>query len=818
MKKVVLFLIIGFCTTIATQAQDYLGYVNSNYSGITGAIINPANIVDNRMRVDIALGGLGFNFGNTYLGVKRDLIRNLTTEITLKDIQKEYVTQVLNGKDKSFIFTNRVSLPSFMFGIGKKDAVGLTISRRNYISLDGVSEPLAQLLYSDVGRNTSYDVSNLLGVNIKNKNFSLNGMAWMEYGITYAHVFLNEGKHFIKAGVTPKLLQGLGSGYLKVENLELRFDNDPIKVLNDSLQFVSIIKTDVQYSHSSNYDTYVNRQGLDYTFNYLGVGLDAGIVYEYRPKHNEFLYSMDGKTDLQRRDKDKYLFKLGLSLVDLGSIKYDRGKYSSDFTLEVKSFQYRLTGIASLPVLDFDKIVDSVAVQNPMSATYRMNTPAALSFQADYNLYKRFYLNFTPYWAFQFKKRDSKVHDITVLSLTPRYDGKWFGFGIPVSYNAFMAKAQQPVKAGVSLRVGPLIFGTNDLISYLGGDFFGTNFYFLLKLPIPYGPPRDRDDDGVSNRKDKCKDVKGTWEFSGCPDRDFDHVADIFDLCPDVQGLPKYAGCPDSDGDSIPDRDDECIHEKGLPFFKGCPDSDNDSIRDKEDECPYAEGSKELKGCPDGDADGVADRDDACPTIWGLIHLKGCPDKDLDSIPDADDACPEQAGPASNHGCPMTDTDGDGVIDNLDDCPKVAGIPENKGCPAVSILNSPTTQTVEMAVEEKKIIEKAFNSLEFATAKDLIKATSNKGLDELAQLMAAHKKDWKIKLIGHTDNEGKAEKNMALSEMRAKAVKAYLISKGVLEEQIITEWYGATKPIADNKTPAGRQKNRRVEMKIVLVE
>ena len=167
----VLLTLCVLCGT--TKAQDYLGYVNSNYSGISGAIINPANIVDNRMRVDITLGGLGFNFGNTYLGLNRTIVNGIGKGDSIQQFQKAYLTQVINGKDKSFIFTNRITGPSFMFGIGKKDAIGFSVNRRNYISLDGISEPLARLLFADIGRNANYNVSNFLGVNVKNKNISL---------------------------------------------------------------------------------------------------------------------------------------------------------------------------------------------------------------------------------------------------------------------------------------------------------------------------------------------------------------------------------------------------------------------------------------------------------------------------------------------------------------------------------------------------------------------------------------------------------------------------------------------------------------------
>ncbi|NTU70164.1 OmpA family protein [bacterium] len=82
--------------------------------------------------------------------------------------------------------------------------------------------------------------------------------------------------------------------------------------------------------------------------------------------------------------------------------------------------------------------------------------------------------------------------------------------------------------------------------------------------------------------------------------------------------------------------------------------------------------------------------------------------------------------------------------------------------------------------------------------------------------MLGKKEIWKVQLSGHTDNSGNPEKNMELSKNRTQAVKDYLIKQGVKEFRIKAEWFGQEKPIADNKTPAGRQKNRRVEMKIIF--
>ncbi|MBK6523421.1 MAG: OmpA family protein [Sphingobacteriaceae bacterium] len=294
----------------------------------------------------------------------------------------------------------------------------------------------------------------------------------------------------------------------------------------------------------------------------------------------------------------------------------------------------------------------------------------------------------------------------------------------------------------------------------------------------------------------------------GCPDKDGDHIQDKDDKCPDIPGIKELQGCPDKDGDGITDAEDACPDDKGPVEFKGCPDKDGDKIIDKEDECPDEAGIKEFMGCPDRDGDGTPDKYDNCIDVFGPKEYKGCPDRDGDSILDKEDSCPDVFGPRGNKGCPWPDTDGDGVYDKDDACPTTPGLKELKGCPPPP----------PMKEREKKILEKAFSSLEFASAKDIIKPISFPSLNDLAKLCKEHKADWKLTLSGHTDNQGDADKNMTLSEKRSKAVKAYLVKKGVPAENVNVEWFGQTVPIGDNATPEGRQKNRRVEMKVIFKE
>lgn len=70
----------------------------------------------------------------------------------------------------------------------------------------------------------------------------------------------------------------------------------------------------------------------------------------------------------------------------------------------------------------------------------------------------------------------------------------------------------------------------------------------------------------------------------------------------------------------------------------------------------------------------------------------------------------------------------------------------------------------------------------------------------------------KLRVEGHTDNQGAAAANQALSETRAQAVVAWLTGRGVSASRLTTAGLGQTRPVADNATDAGRAKNRRVEL------
>lgn len=102
----------------------------------------------------------------------------------------------------------------------------------------------------------------------------------------------------------------------------------------------------------------------------------------------------------------------------------------------------------------------------------------------------------------------------------------------------------------------------------------------------------------------------------------------------------------------------------------------------------------------------------------------------------------------------------------------------------------------------------------FEMGRAVINSKSYSSLDEVAAMMADNSSII-IRLEGHTDNVGSAEKNMKLSEDRVEAVKKYLVSKGIAKDRVKTKAFGGTQPLSSERTEEAKALNRRVEMRIL---
>ena len=338
--------------------------------------------------------------------------------------------------------------------------------------------------------------------------------------------------------------------------------------------------------------------------------------------------------------------------------------------------------------------------------------------------------------------------------------------------------------AGFTFRLSPVIslqlqesfmYSSTDELDHAVRNNMDGYLLHTAGLTFNMGKKKDADLDGVSDKKDQCPGtpVGVMVDENGCPlDKDKDGVADYLDKCPDTFGLSSLSGCPDADKDGIADGDDRCPQMAGTVANNGCPDTDKDGVVDIDDKCADTKAGYKVDatGCPlDNDKDGIVNEEDRCPDAAGVVGLKGCPD-----------------------------TDGDGIADVDDHCPTAKGTVANNGCPEI-----PKADIQKITLIASKIF--------FETGSDKLKLESQASLDELVILLNKYPSA-RLTIEGNTDDVGENDYNMLLSQKRTESVKAYLISKGISESRLTAIGLGETNPVADNKTKAGRAKNRRVEL------
>jgi outer membrane protein OmpA-like peptidoglycan-associated protein len=129
----------------------------------------------------------------------------------------------------------------------------------------------------------------------------------------------------------------------------------------------------------------------------------------------------------------------------------------------------------------------------------------------------------------------------------------------------------------------------------------------------------------------------------------------------------------------------------------------------------------------------------------------------------------------------------------------------------VVLTKKPTASHVSIGKGE--IVVKGV--IHFGTNNADIRPDSQQLLDEVADILIRTPQIKRVRIEGHTDNRGNADKNLQLSKDRAAAVMAYLIKCGIDPARLQAEGYGASQPLVPNLTPANRAKNRRVAFKII---
>lgn len=318
-----------------------------------------------------------------------------------------------------------------------------------------------------------------------------------------------------------------------------------------------------------------------------------------------------------------------------------------------------------------------------------------------------------------------------------------------------------------------IVFSTGAFAQNSYTNSLLTDQDFIQKLT-----KRDRDGDGVPNKKDRCPDIAGLANLLGCPDRDSDGIADDKDSCPDFYAPEHSNGCPDTDGDGLLDKDDNCPEAAGGIALDGCPDYDGDGVVDIRDFCPTIPGIKSLSGCPDSDGDGIIDVEDNCPFVSGSSLAAGCPFEIplVEDILLADDDTPQPKKPKK---VLLPSRNAPSELPN----PRLTAFAE-KGVSGTQLFLVKILKYDEMNTEPMEV--------------------SVPVLEEVVSILENNASQ-KIQINSFTTGEDEPQINKRLAAKRAKVILDFLVKKGIDPRRMKASSFGKTISDTSNTYKSARR-------------
>lgn len=446
MKKLVyiwLFLLLCF----NAQGQDNLGIAGSTRAPVNTVLTNPSSIVDSRAFIDINLVGFGVFARNNfaYLDGKTFSVASV----------KQIEAPLYNRKSAPYnAYADVIAHgPSATFAV-KQHAFGLYTAARVVADVRGISENFGYYI------TEGFQYREQMGTQQNVKNLRANALGWAEVGINYGTILARSGNAILQGGVTVKRLLGVGGVGLRLDNW------------NYTVQDSSTIQTQIfqgEYGFNDPTQGGIKPQGK-------GWGFDLGFTYKMRKSSSQGYIPHSPCTD------GDYLYRIGVSLLDVGKINFNGPFYRNVFNQNEGSEWNDFQGTTADGVSDLDSLINSnfnLAQQNGKDGKFKMKLPTALSIQGDYNLGHNFYLYGVLTYGLP-RLNSLGVQRASYLGIAPRWEIKRFEASLPIS----MYEWKQP-QFGFAMRLNSIIIGSDNLLGMLfNQNIYGADIYFNLKYTI----------------------------------------------------------------------------------------------------------------------------------------------------------------------------------------------------------------------------------------------------------------------------------------------------------------------------------------------
>lgn len=425
------------------QSQDNLGIAGSSRAPVNTVLINPSSIVDSRAFIDFNLVGASMFVRNNFVFIPGDQF----SISGISDI-KEPSFERKNAPYKAY---GDIHLhgPSLVFNV-KSHAFGLYSGVRVVSDVRGIPESLGYFI------TEGFQYQQQMGQRYTIRDLRAHGLGWMEFGGTYATIIDRKANQLTQVGISVKRLMGIAG-------VGLRLDEWNYAVVD-----------------SNNIETYSFRG--EYGFNEPalnsggGFGFDLGVTFKKTDRN------VQGYQPFSPCTKGDYKYKLGFSILDIGSVKFKGPFYRNVFNETEQSEWNDFSGTKAEDAAQLDSLFNEgfdLSKQNSSEESFRMKLPTAFSAQIDYNVGYNFYVFGIATLGFP-RRNHLGVQRASYIGVVPRYEIKRFEISIPMS----LYEMQAP-QIGLMLRLNSIIIGTDMLGPLLfNQDVYGADFYFNLKYTM----------------------------------------------------------------------------------------------------------------------------------------------------------------------------------------------------------------------------------------------------------------------------------------------------------------------------------------------
>lgn len=436
MKKFYILSYFALFISVQSFSQSYIGHSVDNYAGVHGLIYNPSSIVSSRFRTDINLFSASAFAGSDYFALNLSDATSSETDFSFEEDAKRFPND-----ENNFFFNVDILGPSFMFNLNRKNSIGVITRMRGMFNINQINGKLYESVSDGFDSDEDYDFNS--------ENLTGTVHAWAEIGLSYGRILLNKQKHLLTGGVTIKYLQGAGSIFIDADGLQGNY---------------TAATETLESQGSLNYGATQGFDSDDINFDNLsdGYGLDLGFTYEWHPERED---------DDTRYFQDPYKLKVGVSVTDIGSIKYDNA--------ETTSYNMNASVSTSTYQEDVEEFLDNNYNNTQEDQTAEIKLPTAFHLLVDYRLSKKFLISAQTNYSLVGSDKKLSTKIINSITLAPRLETKWFSFFAPISY-----REHGDFAFGGGLRFGPLSVGSGSVFSNLMSDSKTTDLFFGLKIPV----------------------------------------------------------------------------------------------------------------------------------------------------------------------------------------------------------------------------------------------------------------------------------------------------------------------------------------------